>query len=91
MAENSPLDVSTWIRKLGPDFKDSITPYSLSCTFPYHKREGTRKSLRLDTSHKNFLSLILTVTLSQIYSQTNKKVISNIKLEGLEPEKVSIK
>ena len=24
MAENSPLDVSTWIRKLGPDFKDSM-------------------------------------------------------------------
>ena len=37
MVENSPLDVSTWIRKLGPDFKDSITPYGLSCIFPYHQ------------------------------------------------------
>ena len=37
MVENSPLDVSTWIRKLGPDFKDSIAPYGLSCIFPYHQ------------------------------------------------------
>ena len=37
MAENSPLDVSTWIRRLGPDFKDSIAPYGLSCVFPYHQ------------------------------------------------------
>ena len=35
--KNSPFDVSTWIRKLGPDFKDSINPYGLSCTFPYHQ------------------------------------------------------
>ena len=37
MAENSPLDVSTWIRKLGPNFKDSIAPYGISCIFPYHQ------------------------------------------------------
>ena len=37
MAKNSPLDVSAWIRRLGPDFKDSITPYGLSCIFPYHQ------------------------------------------------------
>ena len=37
MAENSPLDVSTWIRKLGLDFKESIAPYGLSCIFPYHQ------------------------------------------------------
>ena len=37
MVENSPLNVSTWIRKPGPNFKDSIAPYSLSCIFPYHK------------------------------------------------------
>ena len=37
MAKNSPLDVSAWIRRLGPDFKDSIAPYSLSCIFPYHQ------------------------------------------------------
>ena len=37
MAENSPLDVSTWIRKLGLDFNESIAPYGLSCIFPYHQ------------------------------------------------------
>ena len=37
MAENSSLDVSTWIRKLGPNFKDFVTPYGLSCIFPYHQ------------------------------------------------------
>ena len=37
MVENSPLDVSTWIRKLGPDFKDFVVPYGLSCIFPYHQ------------------------------------------------------
>ena len=37
MAENSPLDVSTWIRRLGLDFKDFISPYGLSCVFPYHQ------------------------------------------------------
>jgi len=30
------LDVSAWIRRLGPDFRDSIAPYGLSCVFPYH-------------------------------------------------------
>ena len=29
MAENSPLDVSAWIRRIGPNFKDSVTPYGL--------------------------------------------------------------
>ena len=37
MAKNSPFDVSAWIKKLGPDFKDSITPYGISCIFPYHQ------------------------------------------------------
>ena len=37
MAENSPLDVSTWIRRLGTNFKDSIAPYGLSCVFQYHQ------------------------------------------------------
>ena len=32
---------------------------------------------------ESFPSLILTVPLSQVYSQTNKKVISTIKLKGL--------
>ena len=37
MVENSPLDISTWIRRFGPDFKDSIGPYGFSCVFPYHQ------------------------------------------------------
>ena len=37
MVENSSLDVSAWIRRLDLDFKDSITPYGLSCVFPYHQ------------------------------------------------------
>ena len=36
-------------------------------------------------------SLILTIPLSQVYSQTNKKVINNVKLEGFGVENVSIK
>ena len=46
---------------------------------------------RLGTAHKSFPSLILTIFLSQIYSQTNKKVIRNVKLEGLGRKKVLIK
>ena len=37
MAKSSPLNITTWIRKLGPDFKDSIALYGLSCIFPYHQ------------------------------------------------------
>ena len=37
MVENSPLDVSAWIKRLGLDFKDSIAPYGLSYDFPYHQ------------------------------------------------------
>ena len=33
----------------------------------------------------------MTILLSQIYSETNKKLISNVKLKGLGPEKVLIK
>ena len=37
MVENSHLNVSAWIRRLGPNFKDSISPYGLPCIFPYHQ------------------------------------------------------
>ena len=46
MAENSPLDVSTWIRKLGLDFKYSTARYSLSCIFPYHQIRVDKPFLR---------------------------------------------
>ena len=37
MVENSPFDVSAQIRRLGPNFKDSIALYGLSCVFLYHQ------------------------------------------------------
>jgi len=37
MAEFSPLEVSAWIKKLGPSFKDALVPLGLSCIFPYHQ------------------------------------------------------
>ena len=58
------------------------------------KAENKRKEkekFRLDTLHKSFSNLILTVPLSEVYSQINTKVISNVKLEGLGAENVSIK
>ena len=55
------------------------------------RKEKKKKKFRLDTSHKIFPSLVLTIPLSQVYSQINNKVISNVKLEGLGPEKVSVK
>ena len=52
MVENSPFDVSTWIRRLGPDFKDSIAPYSLSCIFPYHKIRVDEPLLRVAVNYR---------------------------------------
>ena len=47
-----------------------------------HKRkEKKKKGLKLIPQRKAFQSWFLTVPLSQIYSQTYKKVISNIKLK----------
>ena len=37
MVESFPLDVSTWNRKLDLDFKDSVSPFGLSCIFLYHQ------------------------------------------------------
>lgn len=37
MPEFSPLEVSAWIKKLGPSFKEGLIPFGLSCTFPYHQ------------------------------------------------------
>ena len=37
MAESSPFNVSTWIRKLGPNFKGFVALYGLSYIFPYHQ------------------------------------------------------
>ena len=46
MVDNSPLDASTWIRKLDPDFKDFVAPYGISCIFPYHKIRVDKPLLR---------------------------------------------
>ena len=51
MAENSPLNVSAWIRKFGPDFKDSIAPYGLSCVFPYHQIRVDKPFLRVTANY----------------------------------------
>ena len=51
MVENFPLDVSTWIRKLGPDFKDPIAPYGHSCIFPYHQIRVDEPLLRATTNY----------------------------------------
>ena len=51
MAKNSHLDVSTWVRKLGLDFKDSVAPYSLSCIFPYHQVRVDEPLLRATTNY----------------------------------------
>ena len=53
-----------------------------------NKRKEKEK-FRLDTSHKSIPSLILIVSLNQ--AQTNKEVISNVKLKGLGLEEVPIK
>ena len=37
MVEFTPLAVSTWIKKLGPSFKDALIPLGHSCIFPYHQ------------------------------------------------------
>ena len=55
------------------------------------KGRKRKRKVRLNTLDKSFPSLNLTVSLNQIYSQINKRVISNIKLKGLGLEKVSIK
>ena len=51
MAENSPLDVSTWIRKLGLDFNESIAPYGLSCIFLYHQIRVDEPLLRATANY----------------------------------------
>ena len=51
MAKNSPLDISTWIRRLGPDFKDSIAPYGLSYVFPYYQIRVDEPLLRVAANY----------------------------------------
>ena len=37
MAKFTCLEVSTWIKKLGPNFKVALIPLDLSCIFSYHQ------------------------------------------------------
>ena len=46
MAELFPLEVSAWIKRLGPSFKEAIIPFSLSCIFPYHQIKVDEPLLR---------------------------------------------
>ena len=49
------------------------------------------KSLELNISKQKLLDLILIVPLSQIYSQSNKEVISNLKTQKSRSEKALIR
>ena len=51
MAKISPFEVSTWIRKLGPSFKEAIIPYGLSCIFPYHQIKVDEPLLHATTNY----------------------------------------
>ena len=51
MVENSPLDISAWIRRLGLDFKDFITPYGISCVFPFHQIRVDEPLFRVATNY----------------------------------------
>ena len=46
MAKSPPLDISTWIRKLGLDFKDSDSPYCF-----YHQIRVDEPLLRAAASY----------------------------------------
>ena len=37
MAKFTLVVISTWIKKLGPSFKDALIPLGLSWIFPYHQ------------------------------------------------------
>ena len=37
MVEFTPLEVSAWIKKLVPSFKDALIPFGLFCIFSYHQ------------------------------------------------------
>ena len=39
MVEFTPLEVSAWIKKLGPSFKDALIPFGLFCISSYHQIE----------------------------------------------------
>ena len=54
-------------------------------------KKRKKKSLELNISKQKLLGLILTVPLSQIYSQSNKEVISNLKTQRSRPKKVTIR
>ena len=51
MAESSPFNVSTWIRKLGPNFKGFVALYGLSYIFPYHQIRVDEPLLRVATNY----------------------------------------
>ena len=51
MAESSPFNVSTWIWKLGPNFKGFVANYGLSCIFPYHQIRVDEPILRVATNY----------------------------------------
>ena len=55
------------------------------------KKKKKRKCFKLNTSNKKLFKLDFDHSPQPIYSQSNIKVISNLKLERSRPKKVSIK
>ena len=51
MAKLSPLEVSAWIRKLGPSFKEVVIPYGLSCIFSYHQTKVDKPLLHAPANY----------------------------------------
>ena len=55
------------------------------------KKKIKRKRKKIDTSKQKLQSLILTVSLNQIYLQINKNVISNLEIQRSRPNNTSTK
>ena len=57
MAEFSPLEVSAWIKKHGPSFKEAIFPFSLYCIFHIIKSRWMNLSFVLLPTIGSLLSM----------------------------------
>ena len=49
MAEFTPLEISTWIKNLGPSFKDALIPLVFSCISSYLQIKVNKPLLRVVT------------------------------------------
>ena len=74
MAENSALDVSTWIKRLDPNFKDSIALYGLSCVFPYHQIRADEPLLRVIATIGSLLCMFF-ISMEKNYAPLSKNLV----------------